>query len=898
MLNRWFLTGNVPLEFCVHYSHDAWLVVVSYLVAAFAAYTAFHLIARVRAAASRPARFIWLTTAGVSMGFGTWAMHFIAMLAVNIPIQVRFDLPTTALSAGFAVVASAVAFQVVAHDTLNRCRLGVAGVVLGGGIGLMHYVGMAALRMPAHIYFDPVLFGLSVVVAVILATAALFVLSAVPQLHNNRFPLARLAGAAVMGLAIVLMHYTGMLATYIYPEPSAHELGTMFDPPIMASAIAVTTLLIAGLALVAAVFDRRAQRAEKLLLEAVNSISEGFIIYDSDDRIVLINDAYRRLFPSGAARFVRGLRFADFLRQGVKAGEYPDTAGREDEWLAERMRQHREGKGEFERQLGDGRWILRSERRMRNGGTAGLRIDITALKQAQTALRESEERLDRAQEIAGIGSWEMDLKSDRVIWSKQVYRMSGTTPPDVNDSTEKFAKVIGEHNEAMISEWISDLENGKTPGPIEYRIKRPDGQERVVSLEGRPIHDSDGHIAKLAGTVQDITERRFTEQQLSQAQKMETVGQLTGGLAHDFNNIMGAVIGNLDMVMESVPPGSSADECCRTALDAALSGAELVKRLLAFSRRQTLQPRPIRLDETIASVLPLIKRTLGEQISIETQLAPSLWSAIADRVQLETAILNLTVNARDAMPSGGTLTIETSNVAVDAAFSNAAGDLKPGEYVVISVSDTGSGMPPEVLNRVFEPFFTTKPPGAGSGLGLSMVFGTMQQLGGSVHIYSEAGVGTTVRLYLPRARVSDDAERDRLANAEPIAGGTEHILLVEDSAPIRVLGTKVLQGLGYRVTTYDSADAAMDFLESGEPIDLLFTDVVMAGRFDGVALAREVRRRDPNVPILFTSGFASPVMLRQQIDELGADLIPKPYRKADLALLVRSILDRVSAPVA
>jgi nitrogen-specific signal transduction histidine kinase/CheY-like chemotaxis protein len=420
----------------------------------------------------------------------------------------------------------------------------------------------------------------------------------------------------------------------------------------------------------------------------------------------------------------------------------------------------------------------------------------------------------------------------------------------------------------------------------------------VVSLEGRPIHDSDGHIAKLAGTVQDITERRFTEQQLSQAQKMETVGQLTGGLAHDFNNIMGAVIGNLDMVMESVPPGSSADECCRTALDAALSGAELVKRLLAFSRRQTLQPRPIRLDETIASVLPLIKRTLGEQISIETQLAPSLWSAIADRVQLETAILNLTVNARDAMPSGGTLTIETSNVAVDAAFSNAAGDLKPGEYVVISVSDTGSGMPPEVLNRVFEPFFTTKPPGAGSGLGLSMVFGTMQQLGGSVHIYSEAGVGTTVRLYLPRARVSDDAERDRLANAEPIAGGTEHILLVEDSAPIRVLGTKVLQGLGYRVTTYDSADAAMDFLESGEPIDLLFTDVVMAGRFDGVALAREVRRRDPNVPILFTSGFASPVMLRQQIDELGADLIPKPYRKADLALLVRSILDRVSAPVA
>jgi len=608
---------------------------------------------------------------------------------------------------------------------------------------------------------------------------------------------------------------------------------------------------------------------------------------------VLVNDAYRRLFPSGAVQLAPGMRFEDFLRQGFAAGEYPDAVGREEEWLAERLRQHREGKDEFERKLNDGRWIRQSERRMRNGGTAGLRIDISALKQAQTALRESEERLDRAQEIAGIGSWEIDLKTDRVIWSKQVYRLRGITPPELDESTDRFALVINGDNEPRVNEWISDLRNGKAPGPIEYRIKRSDGQERIVSAEGRPIRDADGHIVKLAGTVQDITERRLTEQQLMQAQKMETVGQLTGGLAHDFNNIMGAVIGNLDLIMESVPPDSPADESCRTALDAALSGAELVKRLLAFSRRQTLQPKPIGLDETIASVLPLIKRTLGEQISIETQLAPHLWSAIADPVQLETAILNLTVNARDAMPSGGTLTIETSNVVVDADLGNAASDLKPGEYVVISVSDTGSGMPPEVLDHVFEPFFTTKPPGAGSGLGLSMVFGTMQQLGGSVHVYSEVGVGTTVRLYLPKARVSDDAGRRTPTDAEPIAGGTEHILLVEDNAPIRVLGTKVLRSLGYKVIVFDSADAAMEFVDSGERIDLLFTDVVMAGHLDGIGLAREVRRRDPNLPILFTSGFASPVMLREQIDDLGANLIAKPYRKADLALLVRSILNRI-----
>jgi PAS domain S-box-containing protein len=892
MLNRWFLTGNIPLQLCVQYRHDFWLVGVSYLVAVFAAYTAFHLIARVRAAGSGPARLVWLGTAGVSMGLGIWSMHFIAMLAVEIPIPVRFDVPLTALSAAFAVAASVLAFQFVARDRPRAVELGIAGVVLGSGIGLMHYVGMAALIMPAHIYYDPLVFALSVVVAVMLSTAALLMLSAMPQLHSNRFPLARLAGAAVMGLAIVLMHYTGMLATYFYPEPDAGNVGSLFDPSVMTTAIVFVMLSIGGLALVAAVFDRRAQRAEQLLFDAVNSITGGLVIYDEDDRLVLLNEAYRELFPMRAARMVPGMRFADFLQACLAAGEFPDAIGREEEWYAERMRQHQDAKGEHERKLSDGRWILLSERRMRNGGIAGFRIDVTALKQAQTALRESEERLERAQEIAGIGSWEIDLATDQVVWSKQVYRMRGGVPNDERETARDFLRFIGGDNDAKLSEWLARLRQGEAPGPIECRIKRWDGLERFVSVEGRAIRGADGAVGKLAGTIQDITERRLTEQQLIQAQKMETVGQLTGGLAHDFNNILGAVIGNLDLAVEGVPAKSPADEACRSALTAALSGAELVKRLLAFSRRQTLQPKPIRLDETIASVLPLIKRTLGEHISIETQFAPYQWSATADRIQLETAILNLTVNARDAMPSGGMLIIETDNVLVDASAREAGSDLKPGEYAVISVSDTGVGMPPDVLSRAFEPFFTTKPPNAGSGLGLSMVFGTMQQLGGSVHIYSEAGVGTTVRLYLPRARIADDIEAGKRKDDRPIAGGKERILLVEDNAPIRALGTNILRGLGYNVTVFDSADAALDFVRANKPIDLLFTDVVMAGRLDGVGLAREVRMHHPGVPILLTSGFSSPVMLREQIEELGAHLIAKPYRKAELALLVRSILDR------
>ncbi len=332
---------------------------------------------------------------------------------------------------------------------------------------------------------------------------------------------------------------------------------------------------------------------------------------------------------------------------------------------------------------------------------------------------------------------------------------------------------------------------------------------------------------------------------------------------------------------------------CSVALDAALSAAELVKRLLAFSRRQALHPRPTNLDDAIANVLPLVKRTLGEQIRIETELQSQLWPAVADPVQLESAILNLTVNSRDAMPRGGTLTIKATTARLEAGFTTASGDLPPGEYVVIAVSDTGDGMAPDVLAHAFEPFFTTKPPGAGSGLGLSMVFGTMQQLGGAVHIDSEVGAGTTVRLYLPRA----DGQRGCSGQPEGLPKeaptGREHILLVEDNDQIRTLGTGILRGLGYRVTVATSGDDALEYIEGGARFDLLFTDIVMPGRIDGLALATELRARDPGARILFTSGFSSPVTLRSQIDVFDAELISKPYRKTDLALLVRSVLNRV-----
>ena len=388
-------------------------------------------------------------------------------------------------------------------------------------------------------------------------------------------------------------------------------------------------------------------------------------------------------------------------------------------------------------------------------------------------------------------------------------------------------------------------------------------------------------------------ERNRAQHQLARAQKMEAVGQLTGGLAHDFNNILGVIIGNLDMASEQLPPDSAARGACSEALDAALSAAELVKRLLAFSRRQPLRPKPTNLAEIIANVRPLLARTLGEQIKITATSGGTPWQAMADPGQIESAILNLAINARDAMPTGGDLRIEQRNITIDHAYALAVDDIKVGDYVVLTVTDTGSGMPPDVVARAFDPFFTTKAPGAGSGLGLSMVFGTMRQLGGTARIYSEVGRGTTVMLYLPRAP-SEEAETTAAVANAPIPGGSECVLMVEDNAQIRAIGAGILRSLGYHVVIAESGDEAMRQVELGQQFDALFSDIVMAGRLNGIALARELRKRKPGLPVLLTSGFTSPATAHSDLTELGAELITKPYRKAELAERLRAVLDAQS----
>ncbi|MES1199119.1 MAG: PAS domain S-box protein [Pseudomonadota bacterium] len=391
------------------------------------------------------------------------------------------------------------------------------------------------------------------------------------------------------------------------------------------------------------------------------------------------------------------------------------------------------------------------------------------------------------------------------------------------------------------------------------------------------------------GVIHDLSQRKRTEQQLAQAQKMETVGQLSGGIAHDFNNLLTVIIGNAEALSLRLKAREDLRRLSDTIITAAERGAELTQRLLAFSRRQVLQPLPTDCNLLLESMQILLKRTLRDDVELRIAVAPTPVIALADPGQLESAVLNLVINAQDAMPKGGLLHISADEVQLD-EDSLADAEVKPGRYVVVCVSDNGQGMSEEVRRRVFEPFFTTKDVGKGSGLGLSMVYGFARQSNGHVAIYSEVGFGTSVRIYLP---VTEKTQSDTGAKtqARETPGGAETILVVEDDSLVRSHAVATLEALGYRVLVAADSRDALAVLRGGARPHLIFTDIVMPGGATGWDLARQAREFVPNVKVLFTSGYPLETLADRAVLPVNAHLINKPYRMADLARRVREELD-------
>jgi PAS domain S-box-containing protein len=410
-----------------------------------------------------------------------------------------------------------------------------------------------------------------------------------------------------------------------------------------------------------------------------------------------------------------------------------------------------------------------------------------------------------------------------------------------------------------------------------------------------PVYDADGKLIYFFASQLDVTRRRDAEDALRQAQKMEAVGQLTGGVAHDFNNLLTVIQGFGDIILTQLENPDRLDtkraaRSMRAVLQAAERGATLTQQLLAFSRKQKLQGRVVNLLDLLDQLRPLIERTAGGTVTIDFKHSAKICNARIDPTQAELAIINILINARDAMPDGGTISIEASNRTIEAG-DRGFGEMEPGDYVMLTISDTGTGMSPEILARVTEPFFTTKDQGKGTGLGLSMVYGFMKQSGGALRLYSEEGHGTAVRMLFP----CDNAKAEP-QGAQPPRGlqdkrGTESVLLVEDQRDVGDYAEAVLQEFGYTVVRADNADEALERLDQADAIDLLFSDLIMPGGMNGVMLAREVKRRRPRMRVLLTTGYAESSI--ERVDARGAefDLIQKPYKRSELATKVRQVID-------
>jgi PAS domain S-box-containing protein len=482
-----------------------------------------------------------------------------------------------------------------------------------------------------------------------------------------------------------------------------------------------------------------------------------------------------------------------------------------------------------------------------------------------------------------------DAKGKVVLCNPAVVRVFGYAPEELmGQGTAALYETAAEWERMRGIE--ARLAEKEMLEPVIVRYRRKSGDAFPAETVSSLLRDQHGQFIGLISLNRDISKQVEQDEALRNSQRMEAIGQLTGGIAHDFNNLLTIITGNHELLEMELTAPEQLDLLSR-ANNAAMMGARLTNRLLTFARRRRLDPIVLDLNEQVLAMAELLRRTLGETIALGTLLAPRLWSVRADPSEVENAVLNLAINSRDAMPDGGKLVIETSNVVLDESDVASEAGGKPGEHVRLAVSDTGVGMSKDVLARVFEPFFTTKGPGKGTGLGLSVIYGFVQQSGGHVTIYSEPGRGTTVNLYLPRIV----AEHERMASAKqqaPAAARTsETILLVEDNPDVLKVASQRLENLGYTVVEAESGPRAVELLGSGAKIDLVFSDVVMPGGMSGFELARWVRRNAPAVPVLLTSGFAGDVARAGEAPAPELEILRKPYSSAELARALRRAID-------
>lgn len=642
--------------------------------------------------------------------------------------------------------------------------------------------------------------------------------------------------------------------------------------------------------------DRAREQQLKLLEVAVNHqadllyISEAHPVAPGKGRkIVYVNEALTRLFGYSADEVIG--KTPDLL-------VHPELGRNELLRIRDVMAKGERARGELAAKAKDGRivWLdanlapVRDENGVLTHWVAVER-DVTERRQKEEQLRISDERYRLATLATHDVIWDWDFAAETIVWNDNMLDTLGFDPAEVPLSPDFWESRIHPDDRERILDGVYSAINGtETNWTGQYRFIHADGRALSVVDRGFILRDENGKAIRMVGSIIDVTEQRSLEERMRQSQKMEVIGQMTGGVAHDFNNLLTVILGNAELLADQLQDRERLKALAEMTASAAQRGAQLTHRLLAFARRQPLEPKPVDVNSLVTGMEGLFRRTFSEDIEIDLVPHDGLWVTELDPGQLEVALLNLVVNARDAMPDGGKLTIEMDNVELDEDYASRHTEVEPGSYVMISVSDTGCGMSKEVIERAFEPFFTTKDIGKGSGLGLSMVFGFVKQSGGHAKIYSEEGEGTTVRLYFPRVKSAEVQVIEHRAD-DDVTGGSEHILVVEDDTLVREHLVAQLRDLGYRVTDASSGPEAYEIIKRMDDIDLLFTDVVMPGGMNGRQLADAALKLRPGLKVLFTSGYTENAIIHHGRLDAGVLLLSKPYRRQEMAAKVRKALE-------
>jgi PAS domain S-box-containing protein len=879
--------------------YDYRLVALSVFIAIIAAYAALDLASRITTAQGTT-RLAWLSSGAIAMGTGIWAMHYVGMAALTLPVPVLYDWPTVVLSALTAIVASGIALFVVSRPTMSPATTMAGSIFMGGGIAAMHYIGMAAMRMPAMCLYSPWLVTLSIVLAIGISYTALTLQFAFRS-QAASWSARKFGSAILLGAAIPVMHYVGMAAVTLMPGAMT---GTMRHAAHLSTLglarIIVLTLFTLALVILTSVLDRRRAAHFRELAESrqqlqtiFDNMNDGIVVLDLQRNVVHANHtAVKLLGPMH--RNLTNAEGAEIYQVLLPNGQFLPR----DQWPSAKA-----VRGEFIdnvefiiRRKDEGKEIVAEITTTPIMNAEGETIQVIVTYRDVSVLKLN---MDTRARLAAIVESSEDAiigKDDTGIvrsWNDAAEKIFGYTAEEMIG--QSILRLLPAGHEQEESEFLYHLKRGEVVDHVETVRKTKSGKLIHVSLTISPIRDASGKVVGASKMARDITQRKQLERQLQQSQKMEAIGQLTGGIAHDFNNLLAVIVGNLSLLERMIGENEAVAKRLRPAQRAAARGADLTRRLLAFSSAEELQPAPTKLSHSIRNTIELATRTLGPEIKIVTKLDENIPPVFVDPAGLENALLNLAVNARDAMPRGGSLTITTELVNLEENYPPVkTGELKPGRYACVSVTDTGEGMSRETMERALEPFFTTKPRGKGTGLGLAMVYGFVKQSGGAIRLYSEVGYGTTVTFYLQLAKTVAKAPAAVVEHhAASTRGGK--VLVVDDEVDLLDIAVAYLEQMGY--TAFQAVDgaSALALIDRERDIALVITDVIMPGGMNGAELVKKIRQLLPAIKVIYSSGFPADALSERSGTVVEGLLLHKPYQRAEFDAMVHRALEETES---